>query len=165
MRNHSTDPRDSRIHILSATLLRTARIVRSPVYNNSPHSCRFISTIVSPNHTALATSALIQRACRGNNGILASFVDHPTFSSTYSHHLRLHCANMMHVHHLCILWNILMCFLISLHIDSNKFGNQRNNNAILNTVVFQRGGFAGREQPLNSLACTEKCHQQFLPQC
>ena len=32
-------------------------------------------------------------------------------------------------------------------------------------VVFQQGGFAAKEQPMNSLAWGEKFHQQFLEQC
>ena len=32
-------------------------------------------------------------------------------------------------------------------------------------AVFQHGGFAGQQQPINSLACKEPSHQQFLTQC
>ena len=37
--------------------------------------------------------------------------------------------------------------------------------AILCTAVFQQGGFAGKEQHINSLAWQEPFHQQFLRQC
>ena len=36
---------------------------------------------------------------------------------------------------------------------------------MLCTAVFQRGGFAGKEQPLNSLAWREPFYQHFLQQC
>ena len=36
--------------------------------------------------------------------------------------------------------------------------------SILCTTVFQQGGFAGSEQPINSLAWQEPLHQQFLCQ-
>ena len=37
--------------------------------------------------------------------------------------------------------------------------------SILRTAVFQQGGFAGSEQPINSLAWQEPYHQRFLKQC
>ena len=37
--------------------------------------------------------------------------------------------------------------------------------SILSTAVFQQGGFAGSEQPINSLAWQQPCHQHSLKQC
>ena len=37
--------------------------------------------------------------------------------------------------------------------------------SILCIAVFQQGGIAGTEQPINSLAWCEQFHQQFLSQC
>ena len=48
-------------------------------------------------------------------------------------------------------------------VEESKEIHRRS--GILCIAVFQQGGFAAQEQPLNSLAWKEPSHQQFLSQC
>ena len=48
-------------------------------------------------------------------------------------------------------------------VEESKEIHRRSD--ILCIAVFQQGGFAAQEQPLNSLAWKEPSHQQFLSQC
>ena len=50
-----------------------------------------------------------------------------------------------------------------LQVQESKEIHRRS--SVLCIAVFQQGGFAAEEQPLNSLAWCEKSHQQFLEQC
>ena len=50
-----------------------------------------------------------------------------------------------------------------LQVQESKEIHRRS--SILCIAVFQQGGFAGKEQPINSLAWCETFHQQFLSQC
>ena len=50
-----------------------------------------------------------------------------------------------------------------LQVQESKEIHRRS--SILCIAVFQQGGFAGKEQPINSLAWRETFHQQFLSQC
>ena len=50
-----------------------------------------------------------------------------------------------------------------LQVQESKEIHRRS--SILCIAGFQQGGFAGQEQPINSLAWCEAFHQQFLSQC
>ena len=50
-----------------------------------------------------------------------------------------------------------------LQVQESKEMHRRSD--VLCIAVFQQGGFAAQEQPINSLAWWEQSHQQFLAQC
>ena len=50
-----------------------------------------------------------------------------------------------------------------LQVQESKEIHRRS--SVLCVAVFQQGGFAAEEQPINSLAWCEESHQQFLEQC
>ena len=82
-------------------------------------------------------------------------------------HLHANCipnSGKMMVAHL--LWELRNAWMDShpLHPINSRYRNQKRS-SILCIAVFQQGGFAAKEQPINSLAWCESFHQQFLEQC